>query len=190
MKFLGSSLLIITLLVTLTTAPAGAQGYGYGVKGKSTFEVTNFFVSGGSDIFFQLNYRMTDTYAFVAGFETASAPGVSASGFGAGIRYYLPLAESKAEPYLFGGFVTANVAVSGLGSASGSGIQLGIGVSSRVSDRVTLGGSVGWTSIAGTSGVGYNAGLKLDLTETYYTSLGISGGGGTSAFYLGLGTRF
>src|SRR5712692_6112126 len=108
MRFLGTSLLIITLLVALVAAPAGAQGYG--VKGKSTFQATNFFVSSGSDIFFQLNYRMTDSYAFVAGFETASAPGVSASGFGAGIRYYLPLAESKAEPYVFGGFVTANVA--------------------------------------------------------------------------------
>src|SRR5712692_1120033 len=117
MRFLGSSLLIITLLVALVAAPAGAQGYG--VKGKSTFQVT--------DLFFQLNYRMNDSYAFVAGFETASAPGVSATAFGASLRYYLPLAgETKAEPYLFGGFVTANVAVSGLGSASGSGIQLGI----------------------------------------------------------------
>jgi hypothetical protein len=103
MRFLGSSLLIITLLVALVAAPAGAQGYG--VKGKSTFQVTDFFVSGGTDLFFQLNYRMNDSYAFVAGFETASAPGVSATAFGASLRYYLPLAEeTKAEPYLFGGF--------------------------------------------------------------------------------------
>jgi len=49
---------------------------------------------------------------------------------------------------------------------------------------------VGWTSIAGGSVVGYNAGLQFDLTDTYFTSLGISGGGGTSAFYLGFGDRF
>jgi hypothetical protein len=98
--------------------------------------------------------------------------------------------DTKAEPYLAAGFVSANVAVSGLGSASGSGVQLGIGATSRINQQVTLAGSVAWTSIAGGSAVGYNAGLQVDLSDTYFTTLGISGGSGTSAFYLGFGSRF
>lgn len=189
MRFLGTSLLIIILGIALVAAPAEAQGYG--VKGKSTFQGTSYFVSGGSGYLFSLNYRATDTYSLLIGFESFSAPGVSGTAYGVGLRYYLPLAgETKAEPYVWGGFVSATVTVPGFGSASGSGIQLGLGVTSRISDRVSIGGSVAWTRIAGGSAVGYNAGLQFDLTDTYYTSLGISGGGGTSAFYLGLGSRF
>jgi hypothetical protein len=190
MRLFWSSLLIITLIVALATAPAAAQG-GYGVKGKSTFQGTTYFVSGGSDYTFNLNYRMTDTYSLLFGFESATAGAATGTAFGVGLRYYLPVAaETKAEPYLFGGFVTATITVPGFGTASGSGVQLGVGVSSRVSNLVTLGGSVAWTSIAGGSAVGYSAGLQFDLTETYYTALGISGGGGTSAFSLGFGSRF
>ncbi len=189
MRWRLTSLFIIALVVALVAAPAGAQGYG--VKGKSTFQGTSYFVSGGSDYAFSLNYRMTDTYSLLVGFESFSAPGVSGTGYGVGLRYYMPLAgETKVEPYLWGGFVSATVTVPGFGSASGSGVQLGLGATSRISERVTIGGSVAWTSIAGASAVGYNAGLQFDLSDTYYTALGISGGGGTSAFYLGLGSRF
>ncbi len=190
MRFFGSSLLIMTLIVALTSAPAVAQGTGYGVKGKSTVEVTDIFVSGASEYFFSLNYRATDVLGLTAGFESLSAPGVSGTGVGFGLRYYPPVASERFEPYLFGAFVSATVSITGFGTASGSGAQFGVGATGKVSDMVTLRGSVYVTSIAGSSVTNFDVGLKFNVAENYYVPLGIIGGGGTSAFYLGFGSNF
>jgi hypothetical protein len=190
MRFFGSSLLIVALIVALVPAPAAAQGYNYGVKGKSSVEFTDLFVSGASQYDVSLNYRATDVLSLIAGFETLSAPGVSGTGVGFGLRYYPPVASEKFEPYLFGAFVSATVSITGFGTASGSGVQFGVGASGKASDLVTLRGSVYVTSIAGSSVTNFDVGLKFNVAENYYVPLGIVGGGGTSAFYLGFGSNF
>ena len=190
MRFLGTSLLIITLLVALVAAPVGAQGYNYGVKGKSSVEFTDLFVSGASQYDISLNYRATDALSLIAGFETLSGSGVSGTAFGVGLRYYPPVASERFEPYLFGAFVSATVTITGLGTGSGSGVQFGVGASGKASDAVTLRGSVYVTSIAGSSVTNFDAGLRFNLAENYYVPLGIVGGGGTSAFYVGFGSSF
>jgi hypothetical protein len=189
MRFFGASVVITTALVALSAASAGAQWSG--VPGNSTVQGTAYFVSGGSDYTLTLTYRFTDTFGFTAGFESATAGTTSGTAYEVGFRYYPPVAAGvKAEHYLFGGFVSATITAPGFAASSGSGAQLGIGGTSRVSDVVTLLGSVTWTSIAGGSSVGYNAGLQFDVAESNYAALGISGGGGTSSFYLGFGRRF
>jgi hypothetical protein len=189
MRFFRTLMLVITLLTAVGAAPAGAQGSG--LPGKSTVQGTAYFVSGGGDYTFTLNYRLTDTYSLTTGFESSTAGATSGTAFAVGFRYYLPVAaDAKSEPYLFGGYVTATITAPGFAASSGSGVQLGVGGSSRVSNVVTLGGSLVWTSIAGGSSVGYSAGLQIDVTETTYTALGMSGGGGSSSFYVGVGRRF
>jgi hypothetical protein len=123
-------------------------------------------------------------------FETISAPGLSGTGYGVGLAYYPPVVSEKFEPYLWAGFASLTVSITGLGTGSGSGIQLGVGASSKVSDQVELRGSVYVTSIAGSSATNFDAGLRFNLADNYYISPGIIGGGGTSAFYLGFGSRF
>jgi hypothetical protein len=183
-------LLIITLLVALIIAPASAQGYGYGVPGKSRVEVSDIFVSGGSEYAFSLNYRATDALGLLVGFETLSGSGVSGTGFGVGLAYYPPAMSERFEPDLFAGFVTATVTITGVGTGSGSGVQFGVGASGRVSDLVTLRGSVYVTSLGGSSTTNFDAGLRFNLAENYYVAPGIIGGGGTSAFYVGFGSSF
>jgi hypothetical protein len=188
MKFLGSSLIVIMLVIALVAAPVGAQGYG--VKGKSTVQFTDVFVSGATEYAFQLNYRATDTLALLALFETVSAPGLSGTGYGVGLAYYPPVASEKFEPYLWGGFASLTVSITGLGTGTGSGTQFGIGATGKVSDLVDLRGSVYVTSIAGASATNFDVSLRFNTSDNYYVAPGIVGGGGTSSFYVGFGSRF
>ncbi len=154
-------MLTITLLVALVAAPASAQGYG--VKGKSTLEF-KFIIT-----FFNLNYRVTDTVSLLAGFETVISPGLSGVGYEVGLAYYPTVASEKFEPYLWAEFSTLGVTIIGLGTTSASSIQLGVGASSKVSDLLTLRGSVYVTNIAvsvGTSVTNFDAGLRINFQTT------------------------
>jgi len=176
--------LLVAALILFAAIPSMAA-----VPGKSAIEVGTFFVSGGTDYVGQINYRATDSLSFGAAIEpfSGTVSGFSFSGTATSLwaHYYFAPSE-KADPYLLAQFNTANVTVSGFGSASASATILGVGTTYRVNDFVRLRGAVGFVN----GRTSYNVGATYDFSERTYGAIGLAGGSGTSNLYLGIGTRF
>jgi len=181
-------LAVLVLIVALIAAPASAA-QSYGVPGKSSFEGDYVFVSGATEYALFLRYRATESWELGAGFESLSATGVSGTGVGFGAAYYFS-SNPKFEPYFFAQYVSLTISISGLGTGTGSGVQFGVGAHSWANDQVRLGGSVGVSSIAGSSITVYGGSLEYHFTDRDYVVLGITGGGGSSNFFTGFGTNF
>jgi len=71
-----------------------------------------------------------------------------------------------------------------------AGAVFGLGASSKLTDAVSLRGSLGWATIGGVSEIVYTAGADFAFAHNEYLTLGVTGGGGSSAFFAGLGFKF
>jgi len=181
--------MVLALAVSASFAPQAAAAQAAGVKGESSFEVLVPFTSGGSEVDFTLRYRATPSWALGIGLAAFSGGGITGRAFGVGAAYYPATASPTVEPYLFGEFVSLS-ASSGTASGSASGIVLGVGASRKTNEQVTFRGSLGWASIGGASELVYTAGLDYAFARNEYVTLGVTGGGGSSAFFAGLGFKF
>ncbi len=189
----GALTSVMAIVVALAASPVAAQQSRAGLEGKSRFEIQYGFVSGATAWAVELVYRTSPLWDVTGGFTSLSGPGGSATGFGVGGRYHFQAGrdtETKSDPYIFAGVASATVVLTGVGTASATGFGMGVGTDLAISDALEGFGSVAWSTSGGASAVGYTAGLRWLTSERFYTSFGITGSGGSSVFFVGVGSRF